>query len=207
MTAKISRRFGFARQNFSKKNLRGFTLLETMVAIAILLIAVVGPISIIGSSLNKIYFARDQVVAINLAQEGIEAVRAVRDSNMLNNIITWDNDFQASQCGVGQKECIVNLSYHVAIPLIQSCSGGAGGASCDATESLVYACTDSLYYQGIGGMLGQTPCTPTIFRRVITTQRILASAVEDRVTSTVKWNTGNTQGAVTVSESVFNWAH
>ena len=63
---------------------RGFTLLETLVAISILLIAVVGPMSIIGRSLPQSAYARDHAIAVNLAQEGIEAVRQKRDSNMLD---------------------------------------------------------------------------------------------------------------------------
>ena len=58
---------------------RGFTLVETLIAIAILLIAVVGPISLIGDALHKLYYAKDQMIAINLAQEGIEVVRQRRD--------------------------------------------------------------------------------------------------------------------------------
>lgn len=61
----------------------GFSLVETLVALAVLLVAVVGPISIIGDSLHKIYYAKDEMIAINLAQEGIEIVRQIRDSNML----------------------------------------------------------------------------------------------------------------------------
>ncbi len=68
---------------FKKPHNKGFTLIETMVAITILLVAVAGPLSVIGGTLSQISHARDQMIAVNLAQEGIEMVRQKRDSNML----------------------------------------------------------------------------------------------------------------------------
>ena len=65
--------------NIQYSSNRGFTLMETLVAISILLIAVVAPMSTIGGALSFIYIARDQMIAVNFAQEGIEVVRQKRD--------------------------------------------------------------------------------------------------------------------------------
>ena len=62
---------------------RGMTLIETLVAISILAVAIVAPMTLTMQSLSSAYYARDQVVASNLAQEAIESVRAVRDGNIL----------------------------------------------------------------------------------------------------------------------------
>src|SRR3972149_102217 len=62
---------------------RGFTLIETLVAISLLSIAIVAPMSLTSQSLTAAYYARDQVTAFNLAQEGLEAVRAFRDGQVL----------------------------------------------------------------------------------------------------------------------------
>lgn len=59
------------------------TLIETLVAISILTVAVVAPMSLTMQSLSASYYARDQITAFNLAQEAIESVRAVRDGNIL----------------------------------------------------------------------------------------------------------------------------
>lgn len=61
----------------------GFTLIETLVAIALLLAVLVGPITLIAHSLFSTSFSRNDLIANNLAQEGIELVRAVRDNNIL----------------------------------------------------------------------------------------------------------------------------
>ncbi len=61
----------------------GMTLIETLVAITILTVAIVAPMSLAMQSLAASYYARDQITASNLAQEAIESVRAVRDGNIL----------------------------------------------------------------------------------------------------------------------------
>jgi len=68
---------------------KGFTLVETMVAIAILMIAILGPMDIASSGLRDSMFARDQATAYYLAQEGIEYIRYVRDYNFLKKSPDW----------------------------------------------------------------------------------------------------------------------
>src|SRR3989338_617192 len=62
---------------------RGFSLVETIVAIAILTFAMVAPLSLAQRGLNASIYARDQITAFYLAQEAIEYVRNVRDTNNL----------------------------------------------------------------------------------------------------------------------------
>jgi prepilin-type N-terminal cleavage/methylation domain-containing protein len=69
---------------------RGFTLIETLVAISLLSIAIVAPMSLTSQSLSAAYYARDQITAFNLAQEGLEAVRAIRDGQILRISRTAD---------------------------------------------------------------------------------------------------------------------
>lgn len=64
-------------------NRRGFTMIETLIAITLLMLAVVEPMSLTVQALKSAYYARDQITASNLAQEAVEAVRAARDSQIL----------------------------------------------------------------------------------------------------------------------------
>jgi prepilin-type N-terminal cleavage/methylation domain-containing protein len=61
--------------------LKGFTLVETMVAISLLAVALVGPYVAVQNAVQGSYVARDQLIASQLAQEGVEYVRGVRDNN------------------------------------------------------------------------------------------------------------------------------
>jgi type II secretory pathway pseudopilin PulG len=58
---------------------RGFTLIETFVAISILMIAIVGPITLGQRSINSANLTKDKLTAYFLAQDAIEYIRNVRD--------------------------------------------------------------------------------------------------------------------------------
>lgn len=63
----------------------GFTLVETLVAISILLVVIVGPMTIASKGMQSAYFAGDQTTAIYLAQEAIEYIQRLRDNEALAN--------------------------------------------------------------------------------------------------------------------------
>lgn len=65
----------------------GFSLVETLVAITILLVVIVGPMTIISTSANSTSFASEQVVAFFLAQEGAELAQKARDDLILNGFL------------------------------------------------------------------------------------------------------------------------
>ena len=68
-----------------KDNKNGFTLVETLVAIAILLLAVAAPLSLATKSLNSSALSKQQIIASFLAQEAMEFIRNVRDENVLKD--------------------------------------------------------------------------------------------------------------------------
>ncbi len=57
----------------------GFTLVESLVAISILMIAIASPMYLAQKSLSSATLSKDQMVATFLAQDAIEAVRNIRD--------------------------------------------------------------------------------------------------------------------------------
>ena len=66
-------------------NERGMTLVEALVAILILVFGIVPSLAIVFTGNAFAYSIRNNLVASNLAQEGIEVVRAIRDANWFNN--------------------------------------------------------------------------------------------------------------------------
>ncbi len=78
----------FVISNGGRKS-RGFTLLETIVALAIIAAAMSGPITLATRGILNAKFAKSRLVAANLSQEGLELVRKVRDDNILANR-AWD---------------------------------------------------------------------------------------------------------------------
>jgi prepilin-type N-terminal cleavage/methylation domain-containing protein len=77
-------------QNFRRPKIRhtryarAFTLIETLVAISILLVVIVGPMTIAQKGIQSSYYASDQITAVFLAQEAAEAIREIRDNEALD---------------------------------------------------------------------------------------------------------------------------
>lgn len=181
---------------------KGFTLIEALVATAILLVAVIGPMSFMGDSLSKIYVYRDQIIASNLATEGIEGVRQIRDSNLNSrwstgttndgyNPVTatpssWlEGITQNSSCVFGA-DCVLEVTPS---PILSSCQG---------------ACISGKIYRTPAGIFTHisTGNTMTQFSRFI--QVTSVNSNEIKVTSTVAWKTsGGTTKIVTLTENLF----
>ena len=70
---------------FNTSQPQGFSLVEVLVAISILLLVIVGPMTIISRSNNSTAFATEQIVAFFLAQEGLELVQKQRDDFLLEH--------------------------------------------------------------------------------------------------------------------------
>jgi prepilin-type N-terminal cleavage/methylation domain-containing protein len=84
----------------------GYSLIEVLVAVSILLLALVGPMTIAVKGIQGSYYAREQTTALFLAQEGIEAIVAIRNDDMisairsgnLNNNWNWVTDTKLDHC-------------------------------------------------------------------------------------------------------------
>jgi prepilin-type N-terminal cleavage/methylation domain-containing protein len=70
----------------SQKHTKGFTLVETLVAITVLLLVIVGPISAAQKGIQRAYYANEQLSAVFIAQQTIESVRQLRDDQAL---VVW----------------------------------------------------------------------------------------------------------------------
>jgi prepilin-type N-terminal cleavage/methylation domain-containing protein len=57
---------------------RGFTLVETLVAISVLMVAVASPLTIAQKSLSSATYAKDQTIAFFLAQDAVEYLKYIR---------------------------------------------------------------------------------------------------------------------------------
>ncbi|KND51387.1 MAG: putative Type IV pilus pilin [Parcubacteria bacterium C7867-001] len=173
----------------------GFTLVETLVAITILSIAIIGPFHAVQSALNGSYTARDYLAASALAQEGMEQVRYIRGNNYLYNVAnpsstrSWlyglDGSGGTPSCGAPAK-CTVdttNLSTPIAVCLNGTCSP-------------LSLSTTNLYNQAEVG-------TVTRFTRSVTITS--SSANEATVDVTVTWISAHTPYSVTVTSVLTNW--
>ncbi len=63
----------------------GFTLVETLVAISVLLLVVIGPLTITARTAKSSTFATEQTIAHYIAQEGLEFAQKARDDLLLEH--------------------------------------------------------------------------------------------------------------------------
>ena len=61
------------------KNKSGFTLIETVVALGVIMTGVMASLTLITSVLTRSKQSEQDVVAVNLAREGIEIIRSIRN--------------------------------------------------------------------------------------------------------------------------------
>lgn len=160
---------------------KGFTLVETLVAITILTMAITGPLFIAQQSFNSAVTARDRTTASFLAQEGVEYIRSVRDHNYLSNKGNWLA--RLGPC-IG-KSCTVDSTVS-SYPQISSC-----GSACP------------LLKQTSTGLFGYAGGSETRFRRTISMEKIQDHEVS--ITVEVSWEYKKTTRTVTVQETLFNW--
>lgn len=166
----------------SAKSQRGFTLVETLVAVAVLLLAIAAPMSLGSQGLTTSRVARDQVIATYLSQEAVEYVRNVRDSNILSG----DNWLE------GLSDC-VSSSCSIDIPrnTIAPCSG--------ACPQLTYHNATGLYGYSTGSGWQRTK-----FLRTVSIEETVANA-EAKLSVVVSWSDGILTRSVRTQEYLMNW--
>ncbi|MBI2054580.1 MAG: hypothetical protein HYT39_00560 [Candidatus Sungbacteria bacterium] len=74
----------------------GFTLLETIVALAVILGAIVGPYTLATRGIVNTATAKNKLAALNIAEDGIELVRKIREDNILAGR-RWDTDIPTGE--------------------------------------------------------------------------------------------------------------
>ncbi len=97
---KLSLKKGFTHTlTFKRKLVSGFTLLEALVAISILMVAVVAPITIAQKGLSSAVYSKNQMIASYLAQDAIEYIKNKRDLLTINSLtFDWANLSEFNFC-------------------------------------------------------------------------------------------------------------
>ncbi len=78
---------------------RGFSFIETIVSIGIILVGLVGVITLMGQSIKSIRVAGSRIVATQLAQEAVEVVINIRDTNWLSSQ-DWRTNIPSTTRGI-----------------------------------------------------------------------------------------------------------
>ena len=176
---------------------RAFTLIETMVAVSLLMLSIVAPMSLAAQALFAAYYARDQITAFYLAQEGIEVVRSVRDGNILKIAegSSGVNIFDGIPSTTGAPFTVNALVD--ASQALQLCPSGG--------TAPLYNCPP---LQTNGQAFGyNSGWTNTQFTRVVTAKLINSNTDELRVSVTIIWQEGSQQRTFSIYEDLYRWVN
>ena len=72
----------------------GFSLIEVIAAITILTVGIAGSVALINRTISAASFVRNQFIAWQLAQEGMEVVHNIRNTNWVEDT-SWDDGLSA----------------------------------------------------------------------------------------------------------------
>lgn len=210
---------------------RGFSLIEAVVSIAILL---VGVLAVVSLGLNVVVQSRQtsaKVVATQLAREAVEVVRGQRDSNWLetenNMAIDWDFNLHSETDYTLIP--VWDTPYNIWSMEFAAVAIGDCGGTYDCTR--VYVSTGSPYEfrQFSPSLPASSLFSETQFQRLVqtfpicrsqtdetsentlTTEGVTCSATEDtvgvHVIATVVWSEQGINYTSSVEENLYDWKY
>lgn len=192
-----------------KNSQSGFSLVETLVSITILLIVIIGPMTISSSAAKSTSFSSEQVTAFFLAQEGLELVQKGRDDLFNRHFLSGNTpqylpdpwgDFTSSGNSGLYHDCYESDGCGL------ETSGNAAGSLVTPKDCTSDTNQCLLFFNPASGNIRSrythttgVSTVPTPFTRVIKITYDVAHPYEVRVISEVTWRSGNLKQKQTVS--------
>lgn len=202
---------------FNKKE-NGFTIIEIIISIFILCVGIIGVYSAFSAVSILTADSADRLVAAYLAQEGIEVVRNIRDSNWLtceNGLwCTWSSFITDTGeiCLNCPMDCTAGceISYNLFLPMLMPWPSATDGDYLKKNDNGFY-----YYDSATGGGTADDPKTK--FKRKVTITLLNPNVM--KVVSEVYWDqkasllgdgckaaqTGCTSNTVKAEETLYNW--
>ena len=140
---------------------RGFTLVETIVSLGILMLGIGASLTLVTATVSYSKQTESLIVVVNLAREGLEIVRAIRDVNGFDALPGGDTSW-----------------------IIDRTSTALSAAATFSGGSDIHACANCTLYLNNNQYLA-TPGTATPFSRLVEIRTL--SADEKEIISTMRW--------------------
>jgi len=172
--------------------------MEAIVAIFVITTGIVGVLSLFTQTISSATFSKDKLIAAYLAQEGIEIVRNIRDTNWLEQYTESTNPWNEGLTG-----CSGNCEADYFCTTVEDP---------DPTNPPFHRCLDS-YDSGhflkinTNDLYNYATGTDTKFKRKITitpTNDLEGNPILN-VSILVEWQERGRTHSVTVKENLYNW--
>ncbi len=172
---------------------KGFTIIETLVAVTLLMIAIAGPLLIASKGLTSALYAKDQMTASYLAQEAMETIKNQKSNLDYNDLLGSKFDTFISKLNTSCGDQYHRCDFDTITPgNFTNC--GPSGALCPlfVSDKNIYSTNDSgnktvfkrgFYLEKATAVL--PPGSPTLSVPSCS----YADDQECRIHVTVSWNT------------------
>ncbi|MBI1888987.1 MAG: prepilin-type N-terminal cleavage/methylation domain-containing protein [Candidatus Spechtbacteria bacterium] len=169
--------------------MKGFSLLEIIIAIAVLGSGIAGAIALINQTVVTGVFAQKQLIGAHLAQEGVEVMHNIRNTNWIKQnsdpAILWDG-------GLTDGNSCVNFNS------ASLSDAGFAAGSCDSPAQRTLYFLNNRYIHSPTGVGSAT----NFFRYISIAHGVDSDAKTFvRLTSTVSWD----KGSISVEEVLYDW--
>lgn len=166
----------FFIKNKINKNKKGFTLIEITVILFIISVGLIGVLSLVIQNIQSQVINKNNIIAYQLAQEGIELIRKTRDSN-------WKS---GNAWNLGLTDGTYYMDY------------------LDNQPTLVAGASDSILYRDINDFYVHSGgAEETNFRRTIEIVNIDAKSMS--VKAVVVWQSRNNTSDYEVETILYDW--
>lgn len=193
----------------------GFTLLETMVAVSLLMLSIVGPLTIAQKSVKASTYTKNRTTAYYLAQDAIEYLRNIRDTNSLRGY-DWNRLLLAySPCisSVADARCFFE-TFISPETVVMSPGTSPQTGNFIIRPCVAGSCPNLTYYAPFGYFgylpLSTSGVVESQYRREITVIPVNTSSEGNRellIRVDVIWNEGILGGEKKISlyDEVYDW--
>ncbi|MCX6737510.1 MAG: prepilin-type N-terminal cleavage/methylation domain-containing protein [Candidatus Parcubacteria bacterium] len=174
-------------RNISKcKN--GFSLIEALIAIGILIVGILSAFLLLVRTTSTIPAMQERLRAVNLAQEGIELVRALRDSDFVSGVVGGFKDFLPTDECQREDNCQIDVNSSGNIDLVTNAN----------ITPLIFHTDSFLYNYNSSGSTEES-----IFSRQI----IIDSNQDDwmDVTVEVEYSIKGKEQIIIATDRLYNW--
>ncbi len=156
---------------------KGLTLIELVIAVFIIAVGTVGAFSVLQKVIVSTTLSSSRLTASYLAQEGVEIIRNIRDTNWVFVTPSWDDNINVDSSNY--------LDYQSSAFPDSACVG------------------DYLKFDESLGFYICNPPSDGKFKRTITVVKPEADKME--VTVQVEWKELGGAHSITVQENLYNW--
>ena len=188
---------------------KGQGLLEAVIATAIIATGLSAILALTGNNITVSNISSQQVIAVNLAREGVEIIRNKRDSNWLAGV-----PFETGIIGTpSDTEAILEFD-----PAAGSWTVNFTPDDFNDPDTIIYRNDQSGNYQGVHRQGSPSGYTATIYKRLIHINPICSNTPDSfasncgagqliglRVLSEVQWQQKGNIRSLSVEERLFDW--